>query len=64
MNQRVTAQEWFALGERVPYDYEAKTMLKEGGAESPNAVNVFRRVVKGDTQGSEAVWTTFLPWIS
>ena len=42
MNQRVTAQEWFALGERVPYDYEAKTMLKESGAESANSVNVFR----------------------
>ena len=62
MNAHITAQEWFTLGERVPYDHRAKRILRPGDtADSPDVVHVFRRVV-GDGQLSEGtVWATFLP---
>ena len=61
MNENVTAQEWFALGERVPYDYQAKRLLKEDAAESSDVVRVFRSVVKDSVNDDDEVWTTFLP---
>ena len=30
MNTDITAQGWFALGERVPYDHHAKSILRPG----------------------------------
>ena len=61
MNSNVTAQEWFALGERVPYDTQAKRILEGDTADSSDVVNVFRRVDRENAQDEEAVWTTFLP---
>ncbi|MFQ5566309.1 MAG: alpha/beta hydrolase [Paracoccaceae bacterium] len=59
---RVTAQEWFALGDRVPYDRRAKEILRpDGRADSPDVVHVFRRIAKGATPEANAVWTSFLP---
>ena len=58
----VTAQEWFALGKRVPYDRRAKRILRPGDTtDSPDVVHVFQRVVRDSARDEEAVWTTFLP---
>jgi len=58
----VTARDWFALGERVPYDYRAKEMQRPGQTSaSPDVVQVFRRVVKDVATPESAVWTSFLP---
>ncbi len=57
-----TAQGWFALGERVPYDRRAKRILRPGKmTDLPDVVHVFQRVVKSGAPSEEAVWTTFLP---
>lgn len=62
MNNNVTAQGWFALGERVQYDRRAKRILHPGDTtDSPDVVQVFQRVVRGDAPSEEALWTTFLP---
>ena len=62
MNTHITAQEWFALGERVPYDRRAKRILPPGDrADSPEVVHVFRRVVGDGEPGGGTVWATFLP---
>ncbi len=62
MNANTTAQGWFALGERIPYDRRAKRILRPGETtHSTDVVQVFQRVVKADAQDEEAVWTTFLP---
>ena len=62
MNAHTTAQEWFTLGERVPYDRRTKRILRPGDtADSLDVVHVFRRVV-GDGEPSEGTaWATFLP---
>ncbi len=58
MGNNVTAQGWFALGERIPYDRRAKRILSPGDTtDSPDVVHVFQRVVRDGA----AVWTTFLP---
>ena len=58
----VTAEEWFALGNRVPYDRRTKNILKHGGTmDSENVVHVFQRVAKNATQDDSGVWTSFLP---
>lgn len=62
MNTIVTAQGWFNLGQRVPYDRRAKRILRPGDTtDSPDVVHVFQRVERDDAPGEEAVWTTFLP---
>ena len=62
MNAIVTAQGWFNLGERVPYDRRARKMLRlDDTTDSPDVVHVFQRVVRDGAPGEEAVWTTFLP---
>ncbi|MGI9616507.1 MAG: alpha/beta fold hydrolase [Acidimicrobiales bacterium] len=62
MNDLVTAQEWFSLGTRVPYDPAAKKILKAGEATgAADVVQVFERVDRGDGQDEAAVWTTFMP---
>ncbi len=59
---KVTAREWFALGSRVPYDRNAKEILRPGDTtDSPNVVHVFRRIAKDATPDEDAVWTSFLP---
>jgi len=62
MNTDITAQGWFSLGERVPYDHRAKRMLRLGDTtDSPDVMHVFQRVVTDGAPSEEAVWTTFLP---
>ncbi len=62
MNTDITAQGWFALGERVPYDRRAKRILRPGDTtDSPDVVHIFQRVVRDAAPSEEAVWTTFLP---
>lgn len=57
-----TAQQWFDVGERVPYDHRAKEILRPGDAtNSPDVVHVFQRIVMNGKQNNETVWTTFLP---
>ncbi len=61
-NSNLTAEQWFALGERVPYDYRAKRILRPGDAtDSPDLVHVFQRVVRDGPPSEKAVWATFLP---
>ena len=58
----ITAREWFALGDRIPYDRHAKAILQPGDTKtSPEIVQVFRRVAKDPTPDENAVWTSFLP---
>ena len=62
MNANITAQGWFALGERVPYDHRARRILNpDDTTDSTDVVHVFQRVVRDDASGEDAVWTTFLP---
>ncbi len=59
---KVTAREWFALGNRVPYDRHAKEILRSGDTtDSPDVVHVFRRIAKDASSDEDAVWTSFLP---
>jgi hypothetical protein len=38
-----TADQWFAMGQRIPYDHAAKRILRRDGATgSPNVVSVLR----------------------
>jgi pimeloyl-ACP methyl ester carboxylesterase len=58
---RVTAAEWFAGGQRIPYDPEsARILTEEEAAVAPGALRVFERVA---TTGhdADAVWLTLLP---
>lgn len=58
----LTAQQWFDVGERVPYDHRAKEILRPGDAtNSPDVVHIFQRIVMNCPQSKETVWTTFLP---
>lgn len=58
----VTAQEWFALGPRVPYDPHTKRILQpDEVTDSPDVVHVFQRVERDGVPDETAVWTTFLP---
>ena len=58
----VTARAWFAPGNRVPYDRQARKIIQPGDtAHSPDVVHVFRRITKDATADESAVWTSFLP---
>ena len=58
----VSAEAWFALGARVPYDRRAMKILDPGAATvSSDVVQVFRRIVNDATLDENAVWTSFLP---
>lgn len=62
MSNDVTAQGWFALGERVPYNPRAKRILSPGDTtDAADAIQVFQRVVRDGGGDDEVVWTTFLP---
>ena len=57
----VTAEEWFAGGQRVPYDPKSGRLLTEGGAAAtPGALRVFERVAAAG-QHPDSVWLTLLP---
>ncbi len=59
---KVTAREWFALGNRVPFDRKAREILRPGDTtDSPDVVQVFRRIAKDATPDDDATWTSFLP---
>jgi pimeloyl-ACP methyl ester carboxylesterase len=59
----VTADEWFAGGQRIPYDPESKRVLTEGEAAStPGGLRVFERVAAAEQDaGQDTVWLTLLP---
>jgi pimeloyl-ACP methyl ester carboxylesterase len=57
----VTAAEWFAGGQRIPYDPEsARILTDEQAAATPGALQVFERVA-GTGQNPDTVWLTLLP---
>jgi len=57
----VTAAEWFAGGQRIPYDPgSARVLTDEEAAAAPGALRVFEKVVAAE-QGAETVWLTLLP---
>ena len=61
-NTKVTAQRWFSLGQRVPYDLRAKRIISPGEkTDSTEVLQVFRRVARSDAPGGAVTWTTFLP---
>ncbi|MDH3232026.1 MAG: alpha/beta hydrolase [Alphaproteobacteria bacterium] len=58
----VTARDWFALGSRVPYDPQAKRILRPGDATgASDIVQVFRRTANEAAADTDTVWTSFLP---
>lgn len=54
-----TARDWFASGERLPYDPDRATILPEDPTDR-DALRVFRRTA-GVLGPDDAHWTTFLP---
>ena len=61
-NTKVTAQRWFSQGQRVPYDPRAKRILPpDEKTDSPEILQVFRRVTGNDAPGEAASWMTFMP---
>src|SRR5262249_56142964 len=57
----VTAAEWFAGGQRIPYDpASARVLTEEEAAATPGALRVFERVAAAP-RDADAVWRTMLP---
>jgi pimeloyl-ACP methyl ester carboxylesterase len=57
----VTAAEWFAGGQRIPYDPgSARVLTEEEAAAAPGALRVFERVAAAG-HDADAVWLTLLP---
>ncbi len=57
----VTAAQWFAGGQRIPYDSTSARVLNEDEAMvTPGTLRVFERVVDAE-HGPQAVWLTLLP---
>ncbi len=59
----VTAAEWFAGGQRVPYDPgSAGVLTEEEAAATPGGIRVFERVAAAEQDADEhTVWLTMLP---
>ena len=59
----VTAEEWFAGGQRIPYDPgSACVVTEEEAAASPGGLRVFERVATAEQGADEdVVWLTLLP---
>ena len=59
----VTAAEWFAGGQRIPYDPEsARVLTEEEAAATPGALQVFERIGAAEQDADEdTVWLTMLP---
>jgi pimeloyl-ACP methyl ester carboxylesterase len=61
----VTAAEWFAGGQRIPYDPEsARILTEQEAAATPAALRVFERVTGADPdaqKSADTVWLTMLP---
>ena len=57
----VTAAEWFAGGQRIPYDPgSARVLTEKEAAATPGALRVFERVAAAE-QDADTVWLTLLP---
>jgi pimeloyl-ACP methyl ester carboxylesterase len=57
----VTATDWFADGQRIPWDPETgRVLTDEEAATASRILRVFERVV-GNEAGAETVWLTLLP---
>ena len=57
----VTAAEWFAGGQRIPYDPgSARVLTGDEAAATPGALRVFERV-SGTERDADAGWLTMLP---
>jgi pimeloyl-ACP methyl ester carboxylesterase len=57
----VTAAEWFAGGQRIPYDPEsARVLTEQEAAATPGTLRVFERVAAAE-KGADPVWLTLLP---
>jgi pimeloyl-ACP methyl ester carboxylesterase len=57
----VTAAEWFAGGQRIPYDPQsARVLTEKEAAATPGALRVFERVAAAQ-QDADRVWLTLLP---
>jgi pimeloyl-ACP methyl ester carboxylesterase len=59
----VTAAEWFASGQRIPYDPKrGRVVTEEEAAENPGCLRVFERVAAAERdEGEDTVWLTLLP---
>lgn len=59
----VTAGEWFAGGQRIPYDPEsARVVTEEEAAATPGGLRVFERVAAAEQdKDDDTVWLTLLP---
>jgi pimeloyl-ACP methyl ester carboxylesterase len=59
----VTAEEWFAGGQRIPYDPRSARVLAEGEpAATGGGLEVFERTAAADPDdGEDIVWLTLLP---
>jgi len=59
----VTAAEWFAGGQRIPYDPgSARVLTEEEAAATPDALRIFERVAAAEQDADEdTVWLTMLP---
>src|SRR5262245_59524235 len=61
-SSRVTAAEWFAGGQRVPYDPgSARVQTEEEAAAMLGGLRVFERVAPGEETAEDTVWLTMLP---
>jgi pimeloyl-ACP methyl ester carboxylesterase len=60
---QVTAAEWFAGGQRIPYDPgSARVLTEEEAAATPDALWIFERVAAAEQNADEdTVWLTMLP---
>jgi pimeloyl-ACP methyl ester carboxylesterase len=59
----VTAEEWFAGGQRIGYDPgSARVLTEEEAAVTPGGLRVFERVAAAEQDaGEDTVWLTMLP---
>jgi pimeloyl-ACP methyl ester carboxylesterase len=59
----VTAEEWFAGGQRIGYDPDsARVLTEEEAAVTPGGLRVFERVAAAEQDaGEDTVWLTMLP---
>jgi pimeloyl-ACP methyl ester carboxylesterase len=60
---QVTAAEWFAGGQRIPYDPgSARVLTEEEAAATPDVLWIFERVAAAEQDADEdTVWLTMLP---
>jgi pimeloyl-ACP methyl ester carboxylesterase len=58
----MAAEEWFASGQRLPYDPQTRRVVAEEYAATVGRLRVFERVAAvADTEDEDSVWLTLLP---